>query len=1491
MKANKVLLLSLMAFAIGANAASVSVSTARIAAASWARSNASLGVRHGTSVGEVTSYDVDATPGFYAVALDGGGMLFLSADDEMGPVIAFTAESSPDLSAVSPLRDLLERDVRMRRGNVAVANEKANALPKMSVMSSAGSTPSPAAGAKAAWAALTASSSSAEDSDSTTGLRSMTIAAAEPRETIASSDIRVEPLVQSQWSQQNAGGGYCYNYYTPSHYPCGCVATAAAQIMRFWNWPAGELDAFSNICTVNNETRELTSVDSPNPRVYDWGNMKLVPASSATEEQREAIGRLTSDIGVALGAEYASNGTGAMSIDVSGVFRTKFAYQSGVEYWNNNWQSALNDGGGLHSREGRNKVIYACLDAGLPVQLAIADGNGNNGHAVVCDGYGFVTIGDVETEFAHINMGWAGSGDMWYNIPDIDSTVGSMAGQGGVHFQIIKGATFNIAPEAFGELLTGRITDDGDPVANAVVTAYVAGTETVAGTCMTDAHGIYALKLPPSGEGYDVRVVSEDGQKSGAIDDPISLVATEGDNKYAVYNIAKVGNSWGNDIDIVIPYVRIGATLYPNLNTALAAAEDMEDPVVEIFGPTRLRRPVTITTNMTICVVADAASEYPTVEDCLVSVDEGAITMDGWALQVADGAKVVLSNVVFATEAAPVPHLDVLAGGTAAFAGKIGVGTVKVQDNAGFVLAGVFEPVGAGLAVAYSGAADRFTQFGVYECSAEDAASCANLIADALDQTLTGSVGEGGALVWDRIPVDPSVAIAYATDATIGTTYYRSIDLLFNDYTNGAEVVFLKNCPADMFTKAVNVSKSLTMRSEGEEPVVVTAGKAVGFTVQGDVELMFTNIVFKRTAEYSTSNLVTVRDGAAFTMAPGAVIADLKLAGSASAVYVDNGTVAMQENSAITNCVASGQASCKSAGIYLKEEGCSFNFAGGLITGCKAGHNNGGGAVYAEMGATLSVCGSATAYGNKTADNVRNIYVAGSDRLILSGELTGGEIGVYCYGGITNGATFATVGDGVAKAAAISSSEHFSNDWKPAMFATASDDGSTFFWSAEELGPRPVPEAEAEVQLIVGSSTAAYATISNAFEAAGMDDARIELLRDVSLSNSIAVAGAVVLDGRGFTLTRAGDFYLAVTNTSLTVTNVVLSGGTGEGRMLDVLGGVLCLESGAVITNVLGSTASMVAPVVVWNGSFVMNSGAKISGCINSYAPEKGDALTAGAVMVNGQNAVAEFFGGTISGCVGGDVNDYKVTTNSVDNSVHTNFLARSGGVTVANEAQVRICGDLTIKDNVLVSGEARNLVVHDLSRLVLVGPFTGRVGYMEGILGSTNVFGTVDADYAATTTASNLVVSARRFRHDVTEAKGLVVTNDTETLLVWDSAVGDSSVFTNTVGDVVTVYDVVLVEVDEDDGEPEIVECAPFAVVSIERPSDGKWKLTLKPGTEHCVYTLKRSDDLNTWTTVGEPKVLSASDIFGEELEFVLEMDGDDAKKFWKVEGTDGIK
>ena len=1488
MKANKALLFSLIALALNVHAAPVSVETARFAAGSWALSDAALGVPHGTSVGDAVAYDVDGTNGFYAVSIEGGGTLFVAADDEIDPILAFTASSSPDLSAQSPLLNLLVRDVRARRGQIGQPVSYSSSSGRRLSASAAAAAPADSgARAKKMWEAFVPSSS---------GGRVRLGATAAPRSTLATSEIRVAPILTTQWSQTDAGGRPCYNYYTPHNYPCGCVATAAGQILNRWKYPTGELDQFSNTCTVNGGSVTLTSTGSP--RVYNWEAMVDKPSGATGEESRKAIGALLSDLGISFGAGYASDGTSAYEFDVPEPLHSKFNYASAYTYTVN---GTGNKASALHKAEPRQRAILANLDAKRPVELYILS-DAVGGHAVVADGYGFVTIGSEEVEFTHINMGWAGADDMWYNLPVINtSQTGSTAGQtGGYAFDYLMGVTFNIDPTETGDVLSGRVTDDDEPVEGAVVTVYASGTLDAIATTTTDEYGIYSFILDSSGP-YDVMAVSADGKKSGTLEDITLRRTTVSDTStYVTHNDSDIGNSWGNDIDIVVPHVRVlvdtadgvVTNLFNNLNLALMAASTNEDPIVEIFGPTRLKQPVTITTNVTVRTVPDYSADFedvlPTLDECEVAVRDTAVTSRGWALQIADASRVAFSNIVVRAESGRRPHLDVMETGKAAFSGRIDLGKVVTHTDDAIVLAGPLESAGEGLLVSYDGSTGINNQFGTYECSDDVAEACAGLIGNVLDSTLSGKAKTGGILVWDRTPIDPSVAVAKAVNSLGEERYYRSMDLLFVDYADGAEVTVLRDCPFEMFTNSVTITKDMSITGEGAEAPVMSMFTEASFTVTEGARLALTNVVFTRDTDgnvpSSKKSLFTVAGGATLELGPGTTISGLMLAGDASAVAVTSGTVAMCEGSVITNCVATSGGTQCGAAISLRSANSTLEMTGGLVVGCIAGKEAGG--ISAGSKASIRLSGTASVYGNKLyADRnkegvYRDIYCYYNSQLSVTGLLEG-KAGVYCNQGRAVNKQFAVADESLSDADAESSFSAFFNNASTKaspMSPAVSDDKRSFFWIRTPTGPVQVSETDADVSVEIDGVHSHYAKIEDAFAVATNGTATMTLHRDITLTNSLAAKTDIVFDGGGHTVLRDADFTIAVTNFSFSITNAVFDGGTGTVRFVDVAStgadtpAALTLGSGAVVQNACGEDQSVVAAIVVWNATFTILPGAEIHNCTNYYVRYQGGPLAAGAVVVDGERGVAQLYGGTIRNCAG----------------------AGAGGVYIGNTAYAYVRGDVSIMDNVSLSGVPYNLVVQDRSSLVLDGEFTGGIGYSEGIGGDTNIFGKVASELVGgssidQTAMADVIEYAKLFRHDDTGSMGVPAINQedrTDVILVWRDSVAGVSVFTNEVDGVVKLYDVI-------DDASEVVECAPFAFAAIKEVSPGMWKLTLTNGTAYCTYRLYRSGDLKTWDELKDRKrTLVTEEIEGAEKAFHFDdVPGGGAVRFWKVEGTDGVK
>ena len=77
---------------------------------------------------------------------------------------------------------------------------------------------------------------------------------------VSSSEV-IGPLLTTQWNQHSPFNDLC-----PNSCPTGCVATAMAQIMKYWNWPEQGQGHHSNFF------EPLQTVDFSQSH-YDWGAM------------------------------------------------------------------------------------------------------------------------------------------------------------------------------------------------------------------------------------------------------------------------------------------------------------------------------------------------------------------------------------------------------------------------------------------------------------------------------------------------------------------------------------------------------------------------------------------------------------------------------------------------------------------------------------------------------------------------------------------------------------------------------------------------------------------------------------------------------------------------------------------------------------------------------------------------------------------------------------------------------------------------------------------------------------------------------------------------------------------------------------------------------------------------------------------------------------------------------------------------------------------
>lgn len=191
---------------------------------------------------------------------------------------------------------------------------------------------------------------------------------------------KVEPLLTCKWSQY-----YPFNKYTlvvdGQRTPTGCVATATAQMMFYHKWPKNRPTDY--IASTGDEARRSAT--------YWWDDMKNTVAETTSDRSAQAVGVLMRDIGKAVRMRYYYKGSDSNLQYTCNAFRHVFNYS--VKFLDKDFLSANQ----FHS------TVIQELSEGYPV--LVAGGN----HAFVFDGYD-------ERGFIHINWGWAGENDGYFDI-------------------------------------------------------------------------------------------------------------------------------------------------------------------------------------------------------------------------------------------------------------------------------------------------------------------------------------------------------------------------------------------------------------------------------------------------------------------------------------------------------------------------------------------------------------------------------------------------------------------------------------------------------------------------------------------------------------------------------------------------------------------------------------------------------------------------------------------------------------------------------------------------------------------------------------------------------------------------------------------------------------------------------------------------------------------------------------------------------------------
>ncbi len=202
-------------------------------------------------------------------------------------------------------------------------------------------------------------------------------------------------LLSSAWHQFPPYNNQCpdkncswpgYGYYNQNA-RVGCVATAGAQIMRYWNWPPyGE--------------------ESPYDDDYQWTNMPDRIDIYSPQPEIDAVAELCYEVGKAVGMDYGCNRSGANTDDMQHVYEDHFRYSTACEKRKRE----------SYDQTGWFDLIKTQLNANRPIQYRIP------GHSIVADGW--QELGGQR--LYHINYGWGWTWpprcdgcNTWYQLDEI----------------------------------------------------------------------------------------------------------------------------------------------------------------------------------------------------------------------------------------------------------------------------------------------------------------------------------------------------------------------------------------------------------------------------------------------------------------------------------------------------------------------------------------------------------------------------------------------------------------------------------------------------------------------------------------------------------------------------------------------------------------------------------------------------------------------------------------------------------------------------------------------------------------------------------------------------------------------------------------------------------------------------------------------------------------------------------------------------------------
>lgn len=252
-------------------------------------------------------------------------------------------------------------------------------------------------------------------------------------------------FIKTYWNQDTPFNNLCPQI-NGSAAPTGCIATAMAQIMKYYQYPATSKGTGIYSVTTYKDKNDKEGTTKWYKRelghTYQWTAMQS-SYGILSDDENDAVATLMADAGAASRMNYSAAASGTIEWYAAKGFAENFRYDSLAInclqrdfYTDAEWM----------------EIVRKEMEAKQPVLYCGSDTN-EGGHAFLLDG--IQSDGKV-----HVNWGWGKSGDGWFDVDVLKPNIAGFTGEGfNIGQSMVCGFKTQETPSADEENISQWVTD------------------------------------------------------------------------------------------------------------------------------------------------------------------------------------------------------------------------------------------------------------------------------------------------------------------------------------------------------------------------------------------------------------------------------------------------------------------------------------------------------------------------------------------------------------------------------------------------------------------------------------------------------------------------------------------------------------------------------------------------------------------------------------------------------------------------------------------------------------------------------------------------------------------------------------------------------------------------------------------------------------------------------------------------------------------------